>query len=92
MCFLPIKEQKQQQLCFSFLIHHIDVEGAGRGAIAAEDLKVGDVALEIPMSIVISEELVLESDMVLHLLVWLSSFTPFFTNLSLFNISVKRIK
>lgn len=60
------KEQKQQQLCFSCLIHHIDVEGAGRGAIATEDLEVGDVALEIPMSIVISEELVLESDMVLH--------------------------
>eukprot|EP00261_Vitis_vinifera_P037496 XP_019078739.1 PREDICTED: uncharacterized protein LOC100256524 isoform X2 [Vitis vinifera] len=39
------------------------VEGAGRGAIATEDLKVGDVALEIPMSIVISEELVHESDM-----------------------------
>ena len=55
-------------LCFSCLIHHIDVEGAGRGAIATEDLKVGDVALEIPMSIVISEELVHESDMVFHLL------------------------
>ncbi|GLT71480.1 hypothetical protein SLA2020_434950 [Shorea laevis] len=39
------------------------VEGAGRGAIAREDLNVGDIALEIPVSIVISEELVRISDM-----------------------------
>ncbi|XP_058187699.1 uncharacterized protein LOC131304454 isoform X2 [Rhododendron vialii] len=39
------------------------VEGAGRGAIATEDLKVGDIALEIPVSAIISEELVHESDM-----------------------------
>ncbi|XP_002531659.2 N-lysine methyltransferase setd6 isoform X2 [Ricinus communis] len=39
------------------------VEGAGRGAIATEDLKVGDIALEIPVSIIISEELVRHSDM-----------------------------
>uniref|UniRef100_A0A5B6YT39 Putative SET domain-containing protein n=1 Tax=Davidia involucrata TaxID=16924 RepID=A0A5B6YT39_DAVIN len=39
------------------------VEGAGRGAIAVEDLIVGDVALEIPVSVIISEELVHESDM-----------------------------
>ncbi|XP_035538857.1 uncharacterized protein LOC108998805 isoform X2 [Juglans regia] len=39
------------------------VEGAGRGAIAREDLNVGDIALEIPVSIVISEELVYTSDM-----------------------------
>lgn len=48
------------------IFHHIDVEGAGRGAIAKEDLKVGDVALEIPMSTVISEALVHESEMVFH--------------------------
>lgn len=41
-----------------------DVEGAGRGAIAREDLKVGDTALEIPASLIISEELVKKSDMV----------------------------
>ncbi|KAK6127064.1 hypothetical protein DH2020_039188 [Rehmannia glutinosa] len=40
-----------------------DVEGAGRGAIAKEDLKVGDIALEIPVSVIISEELLYESDM-----------------------------
>lgn len=39
------------------------IEGAGRGAIAREDLKVGDTALEIPVSIIISEELVYETDM-----------------------------
>ncbi|PON97914.1 Rubisco LSMT methyltransferase [Trema orientale] len=39
------------------------VEGAGRGAIAREDLKVGDTALEIPASLIISEELVKKSDM-----------------------------
>lgn len=39
------------------------VEGAGRGVVAKEDLKVGDIALEIPASIIISEELVHESDM-----------------------------
>ncbi|XP_062164588.1 uncharacterized protein LOC133871209 isoform X2 [Alnus glutinosa] len=39
------------------------VKGAGRGAIAREDLNVGDIALEIPVSIVISEELVRISDM-----------------------------
>ncbi|XP_038698500.1 uncharacterized protein LOC119996068 [Tripterygium wilfordii] len=39
------------------------VKGAGRGAIVTEDLKVGDVALEVPVSIIISEELVYKSDM-----------------------------
>ncbi|XP_073317642.1 uncharacterized protein [Primulina huaijiensis] len=39
------------------------IEGAGRGAIATQDLKVGDTALEIPASIIISEELVHESNM-----------------------------
>ncbi|XP_057422050.1 uncharacterized protein LOC130715911 [Lotus japonicus] len=39
------------------------VEGAGRGAIATKDLKVGDIALEISASIIISEELVHETDM-----------------------------
>ncbi|XVF70025.1 hypothetical protein PTKIN_Ptkin11bG0128200 [Pterospermum kingtungense] len=39
------------------------VEGAGRGAIAMEDLEVGDIAMEIPASIIISEDLVHKSDM-----------------------------
>ncbi|XP_012857489.1 PREDICTED: N-lysine methyltransferase setd6 [Erythranthe guttata] len=39
------------------------VEGAGRGAIAKEDLQVGDIAMEIPVSIIISEELLYESEM-----------------------------
>ncbi|KAL0346032.1 UNVERIFIED_CONTAM: hypothetical protein Sradi_4434500, partial [Sesamum radiatum] len=40
-----------------------DVEGAGRGAIANEDLKAGDIALEIPVSIIICEDVLHESDM-----------------------------
>ncbi|KAL5149516.1 hypothetical protein HKD37_13G036325 [Glycine soja] len=40
-----------------------DIEGADQGAIARKDLKVGDVALEIPVSIIISEELLHETDM-----------------------------
>ncbi|KAH9610428.1 hypothetical protein KSS87_012099 [Heliosperma pusillum] len=43
------------------------VEGAGRGALAGEDLGVGDIALEIPISVIISEDLVYESDMI-HIL------------------------
>ncbi|KAI9125711.1 hypothetical protein K1719_003129 [Acacia pycnantha] len=39
------------------------VKGAGRGAIAEKDLKVGDIALEIPVSIIINEELVRQTDM-----------------------------
>ncbi|KAM7472794.1 hypothetical protein LguiA_010977 [Lonicera macranthoides] len=39
------------------------VEGAGRGAVAREDLKVGDVAMEIPLSVIISDEFVHEADM-----------------------------
>ncbi|KAB5552683.1 hypothetical protein DKX38_009994 [Salix brachista] len=38
------------------------VEGAGRGAIATKDLKVGDIALEIPVSTIISDEHVHKSD------------------------------
>lgn len=51
-------------LCFPYLILPEGVEGAGRGAIATKDLKVGDIALEIPVSTIISEEHVHKSDMV----------------------------
>jgi hypothetical protein len=51
-------------LRFSYFILPKGVEGAGRGAIATKDLKVGDIALEIPVSIIISEEHVHKSDMV----------------------------
>lgn len=44
-------------------LHIAYVKEAGRGAIAREDLNVGDIALEIPVSIIISEELVRESNM-----------------------------
>lgn len=50
--------------CLWPFIHLTDVKDASRGAIAREDLKVGDTALEIPASLIISEELVRESDMV----------------------------
>lgn len=39
------------------------MEGASRGAIAADERKVGDTALEIPMSLIVSEEL-MQADMV----------------------------
>ncbi|OMO61338.1 carboxylase-lysine N-methyltransferase [Corchorus capsularis] len=39
------------------------IEGAGRGAITMENLEVGDIAMEIPASIIISEDLVYKSDM-----------------------------
>ncbi|PWA94884.1 SET domain-containing protein [Artemisia annua] len=39
------------------------VEGAGRGVIAKEDLEVGDIALEIPVSVIISEDLIRETSM-----------------------------
>ncbi|GAB2219139.1 hypothetical protein Droror1_Dr00006769 [Drosera rotundifolia] len=38
------------------------IEGAGRGAVAADDLDVGEVVLEIPTSLIISEDLLYESD------------------------------
>ncbi|KAI4377674.1 hypothetical protein MLD38_015263 [Melastoma candidum] len=37
------------------------IEGFSRGAIAVEDLNVGDVALEIPISVIITEEVLQES-------------------------------
>lgn len=49
-------------MCFIW----IEIDGYGRGAIATEDLKFGDVALEIPISSIISEEYVYNSDMVYH--------------------------
>ncbi|KAJ4754957.1 Histone-lysine N-methyltransferase setd3 [Rhynchospora pubera] len=38
-------------------------KGAGRGLIASDNLSVGDVALEIPESLIISEDLIVGSDM-----------------------------
>ncbi|KAL4589998.1 hypothetical protein LXL04_002915 [Taraxacum kok-saghyz] len=40
-----------------------DVEGGGRGGIAREDLEVGDIALEVHISAIISEDLIYETDM-----------------------------
>nr|CAD1840262.1 unnamed protein product [Ananas comosus var. bracteatus] len=37
-------------------------EGAGRGTVASEDLSIGVVALEVPESLIISEDLVYGSD------------------------------
>ncbi|KAK9032591.1 hypothetical protein V6N11_056851 [Hibiscus sabdariffa] len=44
-------------------LHIAYIQGAGRGAIATEDLEVGDIAMEIPTSLIISEDLVYKSDM-----------------------------
>ncbi|CAN4105461.1 unnamed protein product [Withania somnifera] len=41
-------------------------DGAGRGAVARQDMRIGDIALEIPLSIVITENLVHEHEMVFH--------------------------
>lgn len=43
-----------------------DFEEAGRGAVASEDMSIGDIALEIPVSLIISEDLVYNSDMVCY--------------------------
>lgn len=61
-------------LCFSMkiriMLHFcscysvIDIEGFGRGAIAQKDLEVGDIALEIPVSAIISEDAMRNSDIV----------------------------
>ncbi|KAL8529781.1 hypothetical protein ACS0TY_007005 [Phlomoides rotata] len=51
------------ELCVSSVLFGLDVEGARRGAIAREDLKVGNTALEIPVSVIISKKLLHESDM-----------------------------
>ncbi|KAG6520126.1 hypothetical protein ZIOFF_017158 [Zingiber officinale] len=40
-----------------------DFEEAGRGAVALEDMSIGGIALEIPESLIISEDLVYNSDM-----------------------------
>lgn len=40
-----------------------DFKGYGRGAIADTDLNVGDIAMEIPKTLIISEETVIRSDM-----------------------------
>ncbi|KAL6001971.1 hypothetical protein ACLOJK_040535 [Asimina triloba] len=47
-------------------IAHFEV--GGRGAVAAENMDVGDTALEIPESLIICEDLLHESDMVYKLL------------------------
>ncbi|RZR88462.1 hypothetical protein BHM03_00016037 [Ensete ventricosum] len=48
-----------------YLSFHLptDFEEAGRGAVASEDMGIGDIALEIPESLIISEDLVYNSDM-----------------------------
>ncbi|KAG6520127.1 hypothetical protein ZIOFF_017159 [Zingiber officinale] len=47
---------------FTFLLA-IDFEEAGRGSVALEDMSIGDIALEIPEPLIISEDLVYNSDM-----------------------------
>ncbi|CAA6671074.1 unnamed protein product [Spirodela intermedia] len=58
---LLIKWGKEQGVKTKLRIFHF--EGAGRGAVASRDLDVGDIALEIPASLIICEELVYESEM-----------------------------
>lgn len=49
---------------YVYLIEILVFEGAGRGMVASENIDVGDIALEIPESSIISEELLCQSDMV----------------------------
>lgn len=44
-----------------------EFNGAGRGALAVEDINIGEAALEIPQSIIISEQHIYGSNMVLFL-------------------------
>jgi hypothetical protein len=46
------------------ILENLVFEGAGRGMVASESIGVGDIALEIPESLIISEELLCQSDMV----------------------------
>jgi hypothetical protein len=46
------------------LIMQLSFKGAGRVLIASDDLSIGGTALKIPESLIISEDLVFESDMV----------------------------
>ena len=39
-------------------------QGAGRGMVAYESIGVGDIALEIPESLIISDELLCQSEVV----------------------------
>lgn len=62
-----------------FFIHHhtyslsdstfLVFQGAGRGMLASESIGVGDIALEIPESLIISQELLYESEVVCSLLI-----------------------
>lgn len=49
---------------FFFFFFHLGFKGAGRGLIASDDLFIGDAALEIPESLIISEDLIFQSEMV----------------------------
>ncbi|XP_048433026.1 N-lysine methyltransferase SETD6-like isoform X3 [Pyrus x bretschneideri] len=64
------------------------VEGAGRGAIAADDQKVGETALEIPMSLIVSEELVQAG--MYHVLEKFEGITPPETMLLLWSMKERR--
>ncbi|XP_028775367.1 uncharacterized protein LOC114732238 [Neltuma alba] len=55
----------QLQIACSFILpaFYTRYQRSRRGAVAEKDLKVGDIALEIPVSIIINEDLVRETDM-----------------------------
>lgn len=58
------------QLNNIYLIPEILVfEGAGRGMVAFENIGVGDTALEIPESLIISEELLCQNEVVCILVI-----------------------
>lgn len=59
-CLISIFDMYEPSISLFF----IDFEGAGRGAVARQDINIGDIVLEIPSSILISEDVLSESKMV----------------------------
>lgn len=47
-----------------FFFFNLGFKGAGRGLIASDKLSIGEAALEIPESLIISEDLIFQSEMV----------------------------
>uniref|UniRef100_A0A0E0LST5 Rubisco LSMT substrate-binding domain-containing protein n=1 Tax=Oryza punctata TaxID=4537 RepID=A0A0E0LST5_ORYPU len=63
---VQIRNQDMEDSLLKWGEQHV-FEGAGRGMVASENIDVGDIALEIPESSIISEELLCQSDMFIAL-------------------------
>lgn len=68
-----------------------DFEGAGRGAVALENIYVGETALEIPESFIISEAVLIDSKMVIPIFnLYVCKVQPIICHYS-FNFAVESI-